>query len=143
MIGLVSCTAMKLDRAAPARELYTSQLFRSSLRYLEPRCEHVFVLSALHGLVELDRVLAPYDHRLRRDERREWAKRVRDDLVARHPTHHSISRSKIVALAGANYTGPLAAALEDTHLWLAEPLHGMMIGERLSWLSRANMAGVA
>jgi hypothetical protein len=34
MIGLVSCSAQKLDRPAPARELHCSALFRKSLAYV-------------------------------------------------------------------------------------------------------------
>lgn len=54
MIGLISCSAQKLDRPAPARELYCSPLFKKSIAYAEPRCSTTYVLSALHGLVALD-----------------------------------------------------------------------------------------
>lgn len=63
-LGLIGCSATKLDRPAPARELYTGDLFRSALRLAEARCERVLVLSAKHGAVSLDTVLRPYDEQL-------------------------------------------------------------------------------
>lgn len=64
---VVPCGAAKLDREAPARDLYTSDHFRRQLRAAELACEEgdvVLVLSALYGLVELDEVLEPYDLRM-------------------------------------------------------------------------------
>lgn len=64
---VIPCGAGKLDREAPARELYTSDHFRRQLRAAEAACEEgdvVLVLSALYGLVELDEVLEPYDLRM-------------------------------------------------------------------------------
>lgn len=61
---VVPCGAAKLDRDAPARDLYTSEHFRRQLRAAELACEEgdvVLVLSALYGLVELNEVLEPYD----------------------------------------------------------------------------------
>jgi hypothetical protein len=143
VIGLVSCSAQKLDRAAPARELYCSPLFRKSLAYAEPRCSRVYVLSAALGLLELDRVTAPYDRRLGgKKERSAWALRVAGILIDRHGREVDY-----IILAGADYAGPLATALrtydgfrEDG--WhgvprdrILQPLAGMQVGERLRWLN--------
>lgn len=149
MIGLVSCSAQKLNRAAPARELYRSPLFRKSLAYAEPRCERVYVLSAAHGLVELDAVTKPYDRKLGgKKEREAWARRVAGSLIGRHGREIDY-----LLLAGADYAGPLETALrthdgyrEDRalgcHRWygvprerIKQPLAKMMVGERLRWLN--------
>jgi hypothetical protein len=67
---VVPCCGEKLDRPAPARELYRGQMFRHTLERVERaaamdvedgRPARVLILSALHGLIELDTVLAPYD----------------------------------------------------------------------------------
>lgn len=71
---VIPCGGGKLDRAAPARDLYTGSLFRHALVNVERLAAmdvdegrgpaRVLILSALHGLVELDTVLEPYDQRM-------------------------------------------------------------------------------
>jgi hypothetical protein len=71
---VVPCGAAKTAHAAPARELYTSATFRHYLRAAEAEAAattrvglgeaKVLIMSALHGLVELDTVLDPYDVRI-------------------------------------------------------------------------------
>lgn len=71
---VIPCGRAKLDGPAPARELYTGSMFRHALNNVERLAAldvaegrgpaRVLVLSALHGLVELDKVLAPYDLRM-------------------------------------------------------------------------------
>ena len=76
-IGLVSCVKSKLARPAPARDLYTSALFRGARCSVERSCGRWFILSALHGLVGPDEVLEPYEKTLTtatRDERRRWSR---------------------------------------------------------------------
>jgi hypothetical protein len=66
-IGLVACSRLKADRPLPARELYVSPLFRAARAYAERRygSECWLILSAKHGLVDPETVLAPYDVTLR------------------------------------------------------------------------------
>lgn len=144
MVGLISCSAQKLYRPAPARELYCSPLFRKSLAYAEARCERVYVLSAALGLVELDAVTNPHDRALggRKSEREAWARRVAGMLIGRHGRDVDYS-----ILAGQNYAGPLATALRtcDGHHedgWrgvarerIQQPLAGLQCGDRLRWLN--------
>lgn len=61
---LVGCVKKKLDRPAPARDLYVSDLFEKQHSYAERTGVPWFVLSAEHGLVTPDQVLAPYDLQL-------------------------------------------------------------------------------
>ncbi len=149
MIGLISCSAIKLAHRAPARELYSSSLFSMSLAYAEARCSRVFVLSALHMLVPLDEVLAPYNLKmsnLGKREREQWANRV----LAKLTSQCSID-TDVMMLAGADYTVPLSTAMRTMHgfrdgAWrgwrgaITEPLAGLQIGQRLAFLSRANRA---
>ncbi len=64
-IVVVPCGAQKRETAAPADQLYTSQHFRLTYRaackVAEDQDARVFILSALHGLVEPSAVLEPYD----------------------------------------------------------------------------------
>jgi hypothetical protein len=129
MIALVSCAAQKLDRPAPAAELYTSPLFRASRRRAE-QCDHWYVLSALHGLVAPTQIIAPYDRTLAdlaRAGREEWGRRVATALVAELGELRDI---EFLVLAGERYCEPLRQHIPR----MVEPLRGMMIGRRLQFL---------
>lgn len=139
MMGLVACSAQKLDRPAPARELYCSPLFRKSLTYAERRCKRVYVLSAQHYLVELDQVLEPYERRLggTKREREIWAA-----ITAGHlEPHVRRGAHDLLMLAGQDYVRPLIRAI--AHWWRDRawrkhvhlPLAGMQVGQRLKWLN--------
>ncbi|MBT2549736.1 hypothetical protein J7I85_15680 [Arthrobacter sp. ISL-65] len=58
-VGLVACASQKLQRPAPARDIYVSQLFRKASAYAEKTWDRWYVLSAKHGLVRPDTVLEP------------------------------------------------------------------------------------
>lgn len=137
MIGLVACCKTKLDRPAPVRDLYTSPLFRLSLAYAETRCEAVYVASAQHDLLELDRVLAPYNRTmasLTPMQRRLFGGAVARALVERHG-----SSFDLLVLTGDAYERPIVSAFVrmGVSVRVVGPLAGMQIGERLSFLSRA------
>lgn len=71
---VIPCGGAKLDHAAPARQLYVGQMFRHTLTSVEALAAgdeaaglgpvRVLILSARHGLVELDTVLDPYEQRI-------------------------------------------------------------------------------
>jgi hypothetical protein len=68
---VIPCAAEKVDRATTAAELYTSHQFRYTLRKVLTEAAateraglgpvRVLILSAAHGLLELDDVVGPYD----------------------------------------------------------------------------------
>lgn len=63
-LHVVPCGAAKLDRPAPAAQLYSSAHFQLTLAAARAAAGDdagVRILSAQHGLVALDDVLAPYD----------------------------------------------------------------------------------
>jgi hypothetical protein len=66
-IGLVACSRLKSDRPLPARELSVSPVFRATSAYAERRygSDRWLILSARHGLVHPDQMLAPYELGLR------------------------------------------------------------------------------
>ncbi|PZG16482.1 hypothetical protein C1I95_17390 [Micromonospora craterilacus] len=71
---VIPCGGRKLARPVAARDLYIGSMFRHTLANAEMsarldteasgRPARVLILSALHGLVELDTVLDPYDLRM-------------------------------------------------------------------------------
>lgn len=81
---LIACSKQKEAAPRPARQLYKSQLFTKSLAYAEQRgADTIYILSAKHGLLGPNQVIAPYDETLSRQpraERRRWAQRVLGQL---------------------------------------------------------------
>src|SRR5688500_17977583 len=78
-IGLVGCVKGKGPLPAPAADLYVSPLFLGRRRFVEQSCDRWFILSALHGLVGPDEVVAPYDCSLLGSsaaDRRAWTQRI-------------------------------------------------------------------
>jgi Family of unknown function (DUF6884) len=78
-VALVSCVKSKQDSPAPAGDLYTSPLFRSFRRYAEANADVWYVLSAEHGLLHPDQIVATYERTLnamRKSDRLAWARRV-------------------------------------------------------------------
>lgn len=141
-IALVGCCAEKLERPAPAYEMYRSPLFRLCLAYAERTLgAETLVLSAKHGLMELDDEIEPYDLALSsmtRHERERWTNRVHAQFcrVLDLPSGRGIAEVpsnrrpiRVVMLAGALYRFELPIGCE-----LEEPLKGLGIGSRLSWL---------
>lgn len=87
-VGLVSCCKTKLDHPAPARELYTSTMFRYAVQWIENshRCDEWAILSAKHGLVLPDQVISPYDVYLGgmiAPQRKAWVERTRKQILDR------------------------------------------------------------
>lgn len=141
-VVLVGCSGSKLDCPAPARELYTSLLFRKAVRYAEATGNEWAILSAKHGLVMPDDVLAPYDCSMK-DLRLEgpgnspkaaagaWGARVAHALRTRWPG------ARFVFLAGQDYAVCLSGSWipkGEKPLDAVEPLQGLGVGRRLAWL---------
>jgi hypothetical protein len=133
---LVGCVKKKLDVPAPARELYTSPLFRKERSYAEQAGVPWFVLSAEHGLVAPDEVLAPYDlqlSRTSRDYRRAWGVRVVERLGE---VVGPVSGKTIEVHAGSAYTDSIRDLLIREGATVVEPLAGLRMGDRLAWYGR-------
>jgi hypothetical protein len=108
-VALVSCVKSKRDSPAPAQDLYTSQLFKEFRQYAESHADAWYILSAQHGLVEPNTVLAPYErtlNKMRTADREEWAARVKAELVSRLP-----AGADIIMLAGERYRAALVPFL--------------------------------
>ena len=137
-VCVIACSASKALTAMPARHLYTGDLFRKSLRWAEAsrRFDAIKVLSAKHGLVDIEQMIKPYDtalHAMEFTARRAWAASVAHALV-----QQLADRAEVVALAGQLYTEGLALHLQVLAPTVAfnRPLAGMGIGEQKAWLKR-------
>lgn len=131
-IALVACASQKLKTPARAADLYTSPLFRRAREYAEAHADAWYILSALHRLLDPERVTAPYDFTLkecRRREREQWAWRVISELRNAAPP-----RSHIIILAGKLYREHLEYGLTRCGYTVEVPMRGMGIGQQLHFL---------
>ncbi|WP_409351374.1 DUF6884 domain-containing protein, partial [Streptomyces scabiei] len=115
---VIPCGASKLTHAAAASDLYIGSFHRACARAVDALATPgttVLVLSALYGLVTLDRVLDPYDLRMGQpgsvtgDQLRAQARELGVDRTA-----------EVIVLAGAAYT----AAARQVWPTAAAPLEG-------------------
>ncbi|WP_223643917.1 DGQHR domain-containing protein DpdB [Corallococcus sp. EGB] len=139
-VALVGCGKKKLEHRAPARDLYTGNLFSAHLAEAEATTPHVYVLSALHGLLSLDEEVEPYDVTLRGmppKARGAWGRQVLESLARRYPA----GAVELLVYAGRAYAEPLQDALvaSPREGWtLVEPLEGATQGARLRILAEAS-----
>jgi hypothetical protein len=129
---LIACCSKKAASAAPARALYQSDLFKKCSAYASQQEAPWFILSALHGLVDPNQILDPYDvslNKIKADDRRAWSAYVTNQL------RFTIARGdRVVFLAGRKYREGLIPWLLDMDCEISIPMEGMQIGEQLSFL---------
>lgn len=133
-VYLVSCASRKRRQACEARHLYISDLFSKARRYAEASGSPWFILSAEHGLVAPDKLIAPYERTLNRmlsADRRVWGERVVIQLAEAVP-----DLSRVVFLAGKRYREFLTPHLTNRGVEVSIPMEGLRIGEQMSWLDR-------
>jgi hypothetical protein len=137
-IGLVGCVKSKLPYPAPARDLYTSSLFRGRRAYVERTCDGWFVLSAKHGLVEPDRMVEPYDETLKdadRAHRRRWSAAVLSSLGE---ALGNVQGIVFEAHAGHNYLDyGLAHGLMARGAKVERPTEHLGLGRQLAFYGEA------
>lgn len=125
-VVLVSCCGPKLDKASPAKDLYTSPLFKLSRLWVEQQKLPWWILSAKLGLVNPEEVIEPYDQTLitmKKWDRMRWEAKVEKQLKSEIGTE-----TEIVALMGSLYLTALKS-------WkVIDLLHGLPIGKRLQRL---------
>ena len=132
-VALVSCVKTKRDIPQPAKDLYTSPLFKGLRRYAEAHADTWFILSAEYGLVAPDQVLEPYEKTLNRmsaRERARWAEDVKAKLARVLP-----AGAEVIVLAGERYRADLVPFLKQRGHKVSIPLEGMPFGRQLQFLS--------
>ena len=133
-IVLLSCTKSKMDHRVPTQELYSaSPMFRKTLEYgkaLNP--DKMYILSAKHFLVPLDKKLEPYDKTLKempKDEKEEWGKvtiqQMKDEGL-------NLDKDKFIFLTGSEYLKPFIGHIKH----IENPMEGLRLGQRLGWLNK-------
>lgn len=125
--ALVSCGKLKLATPAPAKELYRSTLFKKARAFAEAHYDGWFILSARHGALRPDTLVAPYEEKLSPGRAEDWATQVVEALGRQLPPG-----SRIDFFGGGAYDG-VARGLEKLGHPVHRPLEGLQVGERLRW----------
>lgn len=137
-IGLVGCVKDKAHEARQARDLYVSTLFSGRRAYVERSCGEWWILSAEHGLVHPDEMVAPYDVTLKdagREARRVWSTGVLSEIDARVTPYPG---DVFEIHAGAEYRDfGLIAGLRARDCAVEIPTEGLRIGHQLQFYKQA------
>jgi hypothetical protein len=121
-VVLVGCVKTKREGVHPARELYTSPLWRSRRRYAEAQSSSWYILSALHGLLDPDVPVACYEQAmtdLSEAERHQWGQRV---VAALEDQLGTLSGRAIEIHAGGAYRRAIEPLLRMRGAIVAAPL---------------------
>ena len=127
-VVLVSCSAGKENQAAPAEELYNSDLFKKQLEYAKKLTNpnDIYIISAKYHLVPLRAKIEPYNKTLKdmsADERQAWSDTVLDQLKKKG---YDLDRDKFVILAGNSYRQYLEPHMKNVEV----PFSGLRIGQQ-------------
>ncbi|WP_407282111.1 DUF6884 domain-containing protein [Methanolobus sp. WCC1] len=129
---LISCVSKKLDHKSKAEDLYISTLFKYNLQYAKSLgADRIFILSAKHGLLNLEEEIEPYNQTLnnmKAGEIRKWSNKVLSQLK----DSTDIKNDNFLFLAGASYRKNLLPHISNYEI----PLEGMRIGEQLQHLKK-------
>jgi hypothetical protein len=134
-IVFLSCTKSKLDKPAPAQDLYSpSPTFSKTLEYgksLKP--DKMYILSAKHHLVPLTKTLSPYDLTLKdmkKEDKEKWGEKVIQQMKS---AGINLDKDKFTFLTGTEYMKPITKYIPDSNIEV--PLEGKRMGERMKWLN--------
>ena len=133
-IVLIQCCSTKQESTTVAEKLYCSPLFKYSLKYaksLNP--DRIYILSALHHVVELSDILEPYNltlNTMSKTQRKFWSFKVLYELKEKGC---DLENDFFIILAGTKYRDFLISKLRHYSI----PLKGLGIGRQLSALKKA------
>ena len=146
-VVLIACVSQKENRKMKAKDLYKSQLFKSSMAYAHKlRPDKIFILSALYHLLDLETEIEPYDVTLSNlpkknrktglkilnaGEKKEWGKIVMEQLSVQT----DLKNDSFIVLAGKEYIKPISNYISH----LVDPLKGLRQGERVKFLKNNSL----
>jgi|ADurb_Total_1113_FD_contig_31_1619997_length_559_multi_2_in_0_out_0_1 hypothetical protein len=127
---LITCVRKKLSYKAKAIDMYTSSFFRMNLQYAQQFSpKNIFILSAKHGLLQLDEEIEPYDmtlNRMSESEQKAWALKV----VFQLEEHCNLREDHFVILASKKYRQYLVPYLKSYEV----PMAGFPIWKQYQFL---------
>lgn len=135
-IFLVGCGRSKRRKLCVAKDLYTSQRFKTSIELAENLGNEYLIISGKHGVIEPGKVLEPYDQdvgKLDKKEKSEWATRILADLSKYN------KNAQYIILSGDDYSNVLLEknASRKIPISLNAPFKEIQIENHKIWLEQA------
>ena len=137
-IALVSCGKRKKSFPCKAKDMYDSPLFKNSLTLAYNNTDIVFILSAKHHLLPLEKVINPYNQTLKdmgKNERIAWARvvfsQIEEFIILNELSWVDI---EFVFLAGKAYSEYLKQLFLSKGSKCIDPMQGLSQGKRLQYL---------
>lgn len=137
---LLGCVKLKVDREAAAKDLYRSPLWTARRGFAEATGRPWMILSAMHGLVDPEERLAPYDLALTdldAHERRAWGQRVAHALERRFG---DLTGTVFEIHAGDAYRRAIEPGVLAGGGRIEAPLRGLPLGSQLAWYASRSSA---
>ncbi|HEY4417591.1 MAG TPA: hypothetical protein VGO57_18010 [Verrucomicrobiae bacterium] len=131
-IILIGCGKVKLAESSAAKDLYVGHLFVARRQYAERSGHPWLIVSALHGLLVPEKVIAPYNKTMptQRHAFTRWADKFRDQFTSAF----ECSPMVLEVHAGADYVTPIRLALWSwSCVTIEHPVFGMGIGEQIAF----------
>lgn len=132
---LVACSKRKAKEPCAAKDLYQGTLFKASRAYAEAHGGHWRILSAQHGVVHPDTVIAPYDlclanHPHLDDWQRDILEQLRKEDLS----------GGVIFLCGVTYRTWLEAMLMTLDVAVyRSPLEGLGLGQQVAYLRQYSL----
>ncbi len=147
-IILISCVSRKGTKKAKAVDLYKGPLFENSLAYAQSlKLDKIFILSALHHLLDLDKEIEPYNVTLSNippskrkadlkvltpKEKIDWGQKV----ISQLKLEADLQNDEFIILAGQEYIKPIEGLIAKNNV--KKPLDGKRVGERIKFMQNKN-----
>ena len=136
-IILIGCGKAKRQERSPAASLYTGSLFSAAREYAESSGVSWYILSALHGLLEPDTDIQPYEETLKGKtvvNRAAWHVGVVAQLLDQLPDFfYSFRDCTLEVHAGIAYREPLMPIFRELGFSCHSPTEKFQIGQRIAW----------
>jgi hypothetical protein len=134
-IVIIGCGKQKQEGTHAAEDLYRSTYFNLNKGYAKSKADDWFIISGLHGLLEPTEQTESYNYRLKKYEREQWAKKTAKMLMDK--MSHVDKPINLEITAGKDYADALQQQLRQwPHVTVTQPMAGMGIMERQSWLKK-------
>jgi len=133
-IVLLMCGKHKLSYKAKAKEMYTSPRFQESILYAKTLTseKNIYILSAKHGLLELEKKIFPYNksiYDMPIHKKEKWAKKV----IKQISKVSNLNEDRYIFLTDDDYCSELYPVLKNVVL----PLKGLNQEEHLEFFTKA------
>lgn len=133
----ISCVKQKVDHKTQAQYLYKSDLFSKQLKYaqqLATKDDHIYILSAKYGVLELTDTISPYEltlNNMGKLERKKWAAKCYRQLKRKNIDF----KDKAIFLTGNSYHEYLSQLFTDKVFPLGNLPFGMRLQKLKEWLN--------